>query len=360
MRIAIGLLVAVILGVNGETLRNTLDCAQPLPNTFRNEKGALSLSWGIVDRTAIEIQFALPGSAFIGLGFGGSMTQTDMVIGWVFANGSFAVGDYWSLKRQKPQDDVSQGGTNNIFPVCGARVANQTVIRFRRLLVTGDKFDTPISAAGPTDLVYAWRDGQPGQIAFHSDNHNHLQVDFSLPDGVPQNTFGQEEVGLGARQMVNTCTFGTLITLQTGIPGQQDPKYQGFPFGSVASFADQEPSNGKPLLLLSQLERNIINFNDDARCSLAIQTPVEDLQGTDPMAAPRMTLLGTLLPVPDDEHEQARKTYLVKHPMAEMWIDFPDFALFYFNSTDVYWVGGFGNEHYIGWVDAGDYLSQKL
>jgi hypothetical protein len=307
----------------------------------------------------MEIQYALPGSAFIGLGFGISMMQTDMVIGWVNANGTFAVSDYYSLKRQKPNDDVSLGGKNDIIPVCGLRVANRTVIRFRRLLVTGDKFDVPILPSGSNDIIYAWKDGTPGQVAFHDDNHNHLQIDFSRSNGIPSNTFGQEEVGLGARQLVNTCTFGTLITLQSGIPGQQDPKYAGFPFGSVASFADQDPSNGKPLLLLSQLERNVINFNDDARCSLAIQTPVEQLGDTDPMAAPRMTLLGTLIPVPDDQYDQARKTYLNKHPSA-MWIDFPDFGLYYFNSTDVYWVGGFGNEHYIGWVDAGSYLSQKV
>jgi hypothetical protein len=351
-------LLGSILACNA-IVKTEFNCALPLPNSFRNEKGGLTLNWGMVDSRTMEIEYVLPGSAFIGIGFGISMTQTDMVLGWVYSNGSFAVSDYYSLKRQRPSDDVSLGGKNDITPVCGMRVANQTVIRFRRLLNTGDKFDVPIAPSGPNDMVYAWLDGTPGAVAFHGDNHNHIQVDFSQRDGVPKNTFGEEEVGLTARQLVNTCTFGTLVTLQTGVPGQQDSKYAGFPFGSVASFADQEPSNGKPLLLLSQLERNVINYNDDSRCSLAVQTPVEQLEGNDPMAAPRMTLLGTLIPVPDDQYDQAKKTYLAKHPTA-MWIDFPDFSLYYFNATDVYWVGGFGNEHYIGWVDVNDYLSQKV
>jgi hypothetical protein len=33
--------------------------------------------------------------------------------------------------------------------------------------------------------------------------------------------------------------------------------------------------SGYPLLLLSQLERNIINYNADPRCTLAVQWPVD-------------------------------------------------------------------------------------
>ena len=47
---------------------------------------------------------------------------------------------------------------------------------------------------------------------------------------------------------------------------------------------------------------------------------------------------------------------LAKHPTAKAWIDFPDMALYRMNVLDLYWVGGFGNEHYIGYVGGSSYL----
>jgi hypothetical protein len=42
--------------------------------------------------------------------------------------------------------------------------------------------------------------------------------------------------------LVNLTSYGTLITVQDGTPGVPDPKFKGFPYGSVASFADEVPS----------------------------------------------------------------------------------------------------------------------
>lgn len=74
----------------------------------------------------------------------------------------------------------------------------------------------------------------------------------------------------------------------------------------------------------------------------------------------RTTLLGTLEPVPEDELEAARATYLKKHPKAAAWITFSDFTLYRMNIEDVYCVGGFGNNHYIGWIAPEQYLSIEL
>lgn len=74
----------------------------------------------------------------------------------------------------------------------------------------------------------------------------------------------------------------------------------------------------------------------------------------------RTTLLGTLEPVPEEELEAARITYLKKHPKAQAWIYFSDFTLYRMVVEDVYVVGGFGNSHYIGWISPEQYLSVKL
>jgi hypothetical protein len=66
------------------------------------------------------------------------------------------------------------------------------------------------------------------------------------------------------------------------------------------------------------------------------------------------------LQVPTDELSAARAAYLVKHPQAGMWIDFSDFAMYRMEIVDVYYVGGFGNEHYIGWIAPSEYLSHNV
>ena len=75
------------------------------------------------------------------------------------------------------------------------------------------------------------------------------------------------------------------------------------------------------------------------------------------MTKPRTTLLGRLEPVPQAELEDAKALYLEKHPTSKAWIGFSDFVLYRLEISDVFVVGGFGNEHYIGWISASQYLS---
>jgi len=158
--------------------------------------------------------------------------------------------------------------------------------------------------------------------------------------------------------MVMEGSIGTLITFQSEAAGS--PSVFAIPYGSVADFADTDPSTGAPYLLLSDLERNIINWNSNPGCSLSIHTPINESDpDQDAMTLPRTTLVGTLQLVSDSDLKHAQAVYLQKHPMAEFWIDFADFHMYQFKVTDVYWVGGFGDVHYIGWISAGDYLQQR-
>lgn len=293
----------------------------PLPNTWYNENLQMHLSWAVdAASEVLTLEVSAIGSAFVGVGFGGSMNSTDMVIGWVFANGTAGAGDFYSFGHEHPKLDTTlPGGHDDVTLVSGSRVGNTTTYRVTRKLDTGDKWDTVLSTTAPTDIIYASQDGDPGAIQFHFDRHNHARVDLSKPNGVPDTQFGQEEVGLASRQLVNRATYGTLVTLQSEVMVGRE-QFAGFPYGSVASFADDEPSTGHPILLLSQLERNVINWEDDARCTLAIQDPPTN--GSEPMMQPRTTLFGTLVEVPAAGVAAARKAYLAKHPIAKYWIDF--------------------------------------
>ena len=51
-----------------------------------------------------------------------------------------------------------------------------------------------------------------------------------------------------------------------------------YPYGSVADIADEEPSTGRPLILLSDLERNVINMKENPRVSIEFITVPETLE----------------------------------------------------------------------------------
>ena len=340
--------------------------ATSLPHVFQHEKGGFTLAWAIHGGD-IEMELTLNASAYVALGFGGGMSSfnggTDMIIGYVDANGTAHAGDYWSTGHTKPQQDTQLGGSNDVTVLGGGLIWStgadgglvpRMTVRFRRKLSTGDKFDAIINTSASVPIIYAWADGTPGDLHFHGDNHNHLQVDLLRADGVPLTRFGCEEVGGGARELLSRTQHGTLITLQSEEAAGSRLVSPGWPYGSVADYADELPASGRPLLLLSTLERNVVNFQSDSRVSLAIRTP--DANCTDMMTCPRTTLFGTLSKVPPAQLPAAKSAYLAKHPTAKAWIDFPDMSLYRMNVLDLYWVGGFGNEHYIGYVSGDSYL----
>jgi len=56
--------------------------------TYTNEKGTFSMSWCFPTSMSIEVTMSAAGSAYVGVGFGGSMYQADIVAGWIDANGN--------------------------------------------------------------------------------------------------------------------------------------------------------------------------------------------------------------------------------------------------------------------------------
>ena len=241
-------LLGFVCLVNCSPAANTV--AMQLPNVFSTEKGGFRLAWAI-DGDVAEFELSLNGSAYVACGFGAGMLNADMVIAWVDKGGKANANDYWSSGHAPPALDTALGGTEDVTVLSGSLSAGRTTVRFRRKLVTGDKYDRPLSATGAnaiTDVVYAWADGEPGAVQYHGDNHNHIQIDLSQPDGVARNsTFGREEAGGGARRLVTAARQATLVTLQTersaGAFG-----FSGWPYGSVADYADD--GTGRPLLLL--------------------------------------------------------------------------------------------------------------
>jgi putative heme iron utilization protein len=142
-----------------------------------------------------------------------------------------------------------------------------------------------------------------------------------------------------ARELAEAGRVGALCTLARD--------RQGWPFGSVAPYALD--AAGRPVFLLSALAVHTQNLIADPRASLLIAGAGD----ADPLASPRLTLLGRVVRVPPEDLDAARDLYLGRHPQALTWADFGDFAFYRMEPDCVYFVGGFGVQV---WVD--DYPGQ--
>mgnify|MGYP001556027314 CR=1 FL=1 len=161
----------------------------------------------------------------------------------------------------------------------------------------------------------------------------HASTGPALPQ-LPQPTHAER-----TRTLLHLNSLATLSTLSRKLPG--------FPFGSLMPYA-LDPS-GRPIFLISNMAMHTQNLKADPRASLFITQPSAD---GDPLGAARATLLGNILPVPEQDLPAVRALYLERHPNAAYWVDFADFAFFRMDVLDLYYVGGFG---VMGWVEAPTY-----
>jgi putative heme iron utilization protein len=146
-----------------------------------------------------------------------------------------------------------------------------------------------------------------------------------------------------ARTLVYLARTGSLSTMSR--------KQPGFPFGSVMPFGIDP--RGRPIFLISTMAMHTQNIQADSRASLLVAQP--DSTG-DPLGASRLTLLGNVVTVPEQDRAEARSLYLERYPNSKYWVDYEDFYFYGMDVVDVYYVGGFG---VMGWVSASEYQQAK-
>ena len=137
-----------------------------------------------------------------------------------------------------------------------------------------------------------------------------------------------------ARAVIRAQDRATLATSQGG-----------WPFASLVMVAlDHDVS---PLLLISDLSEHAKNIKAERRVSLLFDGT---LGLADPLAGPRVTVLGEAAPI-EDSRLKAR--FLARHPSAELYVGFADFHLHRVSISRAHLVAGFGR---IQWVGARDLL----
>lgn len=137
---------------------------------------------------------------------------------------------------------------------------------------------------------------------------------------------GFEPVPL-AKTLLRSIRAGTLATLAEG----------GAPFATLTSVATD--IDGAPLILISGLSHHTRHITADSRCSLLLAQTGKG----DPLAHPRLTVAAVARRIERDTDECARirRRFLSRHPKAEMYADFGDFAFWRLEPTHFYLNGGF-------------------
>jgi heme iron utilization protein len=133
------------------------------------------------------------------------------------------------------------------------------------------------------------------------------------------------ELATDARGLMRRALKGSLATIDAG---------DSYPYASLVTLATD--ASGAPSFLISALARHTRNLFNDPRASILVD-------GTgglgDPLQGARVTLVGR---AERTENQAVRRRFLARHPEAEFYADFKDFAFWRLAVEGAHYIGGFG------------------
>lgn len=146
-----------------------------------------------------------------------------------------------------------------------------------------------------------------------------------LPENAPAPDFEPKSV---AKRLLRATRAGSLATID---------RNTGHPFASLVNVATD--ADGAPLILVSRLSTHTANLEKDGRASVLLASTGKG----DPLAHPRLTLLGSFrqLSRDDPEEPRVRRRFLAKHPKSELYAGFADFSFWRLDVISAHLNGGF-------------------
>jgi hypothetical protein len=151
-----------------------------------------------------------------------------------------------------------------------------------------------------------------------------------MPDRLPENARAPADFDprMVAKELLRATRSGTLATLD---------RNTGHPFASLVNVATD--SDGSPIILTSRLSTHTANLEADGRASLLLAATGKG----DPLAHPRLTLLGAFARVSRDDRSEPRlrRRFLARHPKSELYAGFGDFAFWKLDAVSAHLNGGF-------------------
>jgi heme iron utilization protein len=151
-----------------------------------------------------------------------------------------------------------------------------------------------------------------------------------MPNRFPENAPAAEFDAAGlAKSLLRSTRAGALATID---------RNTGHPFASLVNVATDV--DGSPLILISRLSTHTANLENDGRASFLFAT----VGRGDPLAHPRLTVLGAFTPVAheDAREPRLRRRFLARHPKSELYAGFADFSFWQLEVVSAHLNGGFG------------------
>ena len=146
-----------------------------------------------------------------------------------------------------------------------------------------------------------------------------------LPENAPAPDFDPKSL---AKELLRSTRAGSLATID---------RNTGHPFASLVNVATD--SDGAPVILISRLATHTANLEADGRASVLLAATGKG----DPLAHPRLTLLGSFVRVSRDDPREPRlrRRFLARHPKSELYAGFADFAFWRLDAVSAHLNGGF-------------------
>jgi heme iron utilization protein len=151
-----------------------------------------------------------------------------------------------------------------------------------------------------------------------------------MPGGPPESVRQRQDFDpvAVARDLLRTVRAGALATID---------RNTGHPFASLVNVAAD--ADGSPLILISQLATHTANVEADPRASILLAAAGKG----DPLAHPRLTVLGAFLHIARDAPGAGRiaRRFLSRHPKSQLYAGFADFSFWRMHVVSAHLNGGF-------------------
>jgi hypothetical protein len=146
-----------------------------------------------------------------------------------------------------------------------------------------------------------------------------------LPENAPAPDFDPKRA---AKTLLRATRAGSLATID---------RNTGHPFASLVNVATD--ADGSPLILVSRLSTHTANLEVDGRSALLLAATGKG----DPLAHPRLTVIGTFVQVARNARDEARlrRRFLARHPKSELYAGFADFSFWRLSVVSAHLNGGF-------------------
>lgn len=151
-----------------------------------------------------------------------------------------------------------------------------------------------------------------------------------MPDRLPEAARSPEDFNpiAVAKELLRVTRAGALATID---------RNTGHPFSSLVNVATD--CDGSPLILVSRLSAHTANIEVDPRASVLLASTGKG----DPLAHPRLTVLGSFANIGRDTPDGARvqRRFLSRHPKSRIYAGFGDFTFWRLHVVSAHLNGGF-------------------